>query len=284
MTAQRQVHYSILDPTGNITALVEDPVDQELQPAMAASLMRQHPSVEQVGFVRVGEDVASGALPELRMAGGEFCGNATMSAAALHALRVAKAGSDGEPLAVLMRVSGAAEPVEVQLVPEGAGGFRARVCMPQALDIERRELAFEGQSARVPLVRMEGISHVVVEAESGLFELLGNHEHAEEAVRTWCKELGTDGLGLMFLERAEGACRLTPLVYVPGSNTTFWEHSCASGSAATGMYLAEQQPGPVEVALQEPGGCLRVTSDAARAQTWLEGHVRLVEEHVARLA
>ena len=72
------MRYSVFDPTGNITALVRDPVAPLQQPVIAAGIMRKHPEVEQVGFVSF-----DGALPALRMAGGEFCGNASMSAAAL---------------------------------------------------------------------------------------------------------------------------------------------------------------------------------------------------------
>ena len=57
----------ILDPTGNITALVEGPVPPSEQPAAAAMLMERHPAVEQVGFVRFGPEAVS-----LRMAGGEY--------------------------------------------------------------------------------------------------------------------------------------------------------------------------------------------------------------------
>ncbi|MBO5556880.1 MAG: hypothetical protein J5927_06815, partial [Oscillospiraceae bacterium] len=74
------LQYTILDPTGNITALVESPVAVARQSAVAADLMARHPTVEQVGFVRfapaAGEKDAVQAA--LRMAGGEFCGNASM--------------------------------------------------------------------------------------------------------------------------------------------------------------------------------------------------------------
>ena len=66
------MRYRIFDPTGNVTALVEDAVEPALQPEAAAEIMRVHPEVEQVGFVSL-----NGALPSLRMAGGEFCGNAS---------------------------------------------------------------------------------------------------------------------------------------------------------------------------------------------------------------
>ena len=70
---------SIFDPTGNITALVESPVAPEEQSAVAARIMERFPQVEQVGFVRLPRE--SAAPVELCMAGGEFCGNASMSGA-----------------------------------------------------------------------------------------------------------------------------------------------------------------------------------------------------------
>ena len=70
---------------------------------------------------------------------------------------------------------------------------------------------------------------------------------------------------------------MTPLVYIPGSGTVFWENSCASGSAAVGMYLADGNAAPTEVSLREPGGVLHVTSD--RTGTRLRGNVRLAASH-----
>ena len=74
------LRYAILDPTGNVTALVRDPVEVACQPVVARQVMDRHPEVEQVGFV---SGAASDPLAqaELRMAGGGVCGNAAMSAA-----------------------------------------------------------------------------------------------------------------------------------------------------------------------------------------------------------
>ena len=94
---------SIFDPTGNITALVESPVEPEAQSAAAAEIMRRRPEVEQVGFVRLPPDESEAVA--LRMAGGEVCGNAAMSAAALFLLRRGGAAS-GEEKTVRLRVSG----------------------------------------------------------------------------------------------------------------------------------------------------------------------------------
>lgn len=263
------LRYGIFDPTGNITALVESAVAVADQPAVAASVMCEHPEVEQVGYVRFLADAApDGVRVELRMAGGEFCGNATMSAAAAYA---SWAGVEGG--SVLVRVSGAAEPVEVRLQAEGDGSFAGAVHMLWALAVERVGLAWGDTASDLPLVRMEGISHLVIEPESPFFALLEDRAAAEQAVRAWCAELGADGLGLMFLEGERSELTMTPLVYVPGGDTVFWENSCASGSSAVGMCLATRRGSAVELDLHEPGGVLRVESTPQTGETWLHGHV-----------
>jgi diaminopimelate epimerase len=106
------MRYSLFDPTGNITALVERETEPERQPEIASDIMRRRPEVEQVGFVRF--DTADPEVQaELRMAGGEFCGNACMSAAALYCLR--QGLPCAEPSTVRLRGSGARKPVEVRL-------------------------------------------------------------------------------------------------------------------------------------------------------------------------
>ena len=273
--------YSILDPTGNITALVESPVEIALQPSAAEQIMRRHPEVEQVGFVRFLQDPA--AAVSLRMAGGEFCGNASLCAAALYLMRCAPADAGGpaaedESRIVYLEVSGASKPVLVRMreVPSESGrSFRGSVRMPAAEGIFETEFSFRHFAGTLPLVRMEGISHIIILRESPFFGLAEDPEAAEEAVRAWCLSQGCDGLGLMFLEDADGESRLRPLVYVPGSGTVYWENSCASGSAACGMYLAEKAGAPVRLSLREPGGVLEVESGPDCRETWLTGSVRI---------
>ena len=266
------LRYSIFDPTGNVTALVETPVAVSAQPAAAAAIMRRCPAVEQVGFVRLFPAGASVIDAELRMEGGEFCGNASMSTAALLLLRRREQAAEEKTLR--LRVSGAAESVEVRLRRAGTDSFRAGVRMPRAKAIEERVFAFGELRGRLRLVRMEGISHLIITPESCFFPLKDQPEQAEKAVRLWCGTFAADGLGLMFLERDT----LTPLVYVPGSGTVFWEKSCASGSAAVGMALAAGRGEALNLTLCEPGGTLRVESDPASECTWLWGQTRLVKE------
>jgi diaminopimelate epimerase len=264
------MRYSIFDPTGNITALVEDNVDVELQPMVAANIMKAHPKVEQVGFVT--DSTTVGADTTLRMAGGEFCGNATMSAAALYAL---KHGCD-DHMELHVRASGATDPVAVVLDKFDSDSFDARVLMPRAKRLVPVALGYRGLSDVVSVVFFEGISHVIIPESSVLYVLRHDASSAEEAVRMWCHELSADGLGLMFLSGNGRDRKLIPLVFVPGSDTVYWENSCASGSAAVGMFVGATTNAPCDLLLHEPGGTLRVSCNPLSAETWLFGHVTRV--------
>lgn len=258
------MRYRIFDPTGNITALVEDKVEPALQTEAAAEIMRLHPEVEQVGFVSF-----EGALPVLRMAGGEFCGNASISAAALLAMEK----DLPIPAEIALSVSGAPEMVEVRLEQREGETFRAAVRMPAAKSVESRSFSFEALHGDLTVVQMKGISHILIEPDSPFFSLLTNRTDAETAVRLWCDELNADGLGLMFVS----GDTLTPLVFIPGSNTVFWETSCASGTAAVGIALAAETDAKIDLTFDEPGGSLRVVSDPVSGETWLHGSTKLIQ-------
>lgn len=278
--------YCIFDPTGNITALVETAVDIADQPAAAARIMELEPDVEQVGFITYADKTAAaeGGVPvSLRMAGGEFCGNATMCAAALFAVRRGLQGG-----AVPVKVWGISAPFTVTLERQAALAFSAAVVMPPARGIRMINLmpsdpagasgileagGTDGISAilSLPVVEMEGISHIIIEPDSGFFGIKEDKALAESLLRQWCGVLGADCLGMMFLGEGAALRPMTPLVYVPGADTMFWENSCASGSTAAGMYLAAKAGSPVDVTFDEPAGRLRVESDPATGRTILHG-------------
>ncbi len=257
------MQYRIFDPTGNITALVEEPVEPALQPSAAAEIMQEHPEVEQVGFLSF-----DGDLPALRMAGGEFCGNASMSAAALLALEQ----NLPIPATVELSVSGASEAVAVHLERREGEIFCAAVRMPPARSVQKQTFAFADVSDDLTAVRLDGISHILIEPESPFFALLADHSAAESAVRQWSEALNADGLGLMFVSGNS----LTPLVFVPGCDTVFWETSCASGTAAAGMALAAETGEKIDRSFTEPGGTLRVVSDPSTRETWLHGSTKQI--------
>lgn len=252
-----QIRYTLMDPTGNRTVLVETPVPASRQPQVAAFLMQCEPDAEQVGFLQSG---TNGADIALRMAGGEFCANATMSAAAIWAHR------HGLPVCtVSVQVSGAAEPVAVHLRRQDGGAWRAAVEMPRPEAI--RQVSFDdGQT--LPVVFLPGIAHVILE------NILPD-DTAQTRAGAMCAFLGAEAVGLMYLDLPAQALR--PLVYVPAAGTLFWESACGSGTSAVGAYLAHQSGKPVHIALRQPGGVLGVKASADGALL-LEGGTKFVHQ------
>lgn len=265
-----KIKYVTADPTGNITALVEPPIAPARQPDIAALIMAERPEVEQVGFL----SSAPGCHIALRMAGGEFCGNAAMSAAALFVSR--RKSCLGEER-ISVRVSGAPRPVTVSVFPK-TNGYAGCVGMPLPSKITSVSLPLGGTTMRLPVVILPGISHVIVPASTG-------RGTAESAVRSWCERLQCSALGLMLLD--ENMRTLTPLVYVPGSDTMFWERSCASGTAAAGAWLSEHKGGDVSISLLEPGGRLSVEARRLHGRLYslhLGGNVRITGENILETA
>ena len=159
--------YALLDPTGNMTLLAETPVPETAQPLAAKQLMALEPATEQVGFVSDTDDSIG-----LRMAGGEFCGNASMSAAVLYLLRKGRDGGE-----VTVRVSGTPKPVSVTAERLPDGSWQGCVEMPRPLSV--RKECFPDGSER-PVIRFPGITHVVLESEMDRTE-------AERLAPVWCR-------------------------------------------------------------------------------------------------
>ena len=249
------ISYTLLDPTGNMTLLAETPVPEAAQPLTAKRLMALEPAAEQVGFVCETDDGIG-----LRMAGGEFCGNASMSAGVLYLLRKGRDGGE-----VTVRVSGTPHPVTVtakRLTDESWQG-----CVEMPCPVSVRKECFSDGSER-PVVRFPGITHVILEKEMERTE-------AENMAAAWCRELESEALGLMFLDRERGV--LKPLVYVPSADTLFWESSCASGTTAVGAYLAAESGAAVRVPRKQPGGTLEIDAEPD-GKLLLKGSVKPVHQ------
>ena len=118
------MNYIKADPQGNITAIVTDPSDPKDRIRIASGIMGKDRTVEQVAFVT---DPENGSDISIEMAGGEFCGNAALSAAALFFLRKgAKKGT------CMVSVSGTNRsiPVSVERTDPEKPTFRGAVSMP----------------------------------------------------------------------------------------------------------------------------------------------------------
>lgn len=258
-----RLEYIIANPTGNITALLLTPPAEPDQPRAAAALMELEPTVEQAGFLSLTD-----GGPVLRMAGGEFCGNATLCAAAAYAQ--ARGLAVGEAVSMAVSVSGAPKPVAVEVEALPDGGFSGTADMPGQKSLGQRRFklngALNGAEYFLPYVEFPGITHIIAPDNM-------DKQRAEHAAREWCSELDAPALGMMLFNE-DRRC-LKPLVYVPGVNTLFWESSCASGTAAVGIWLSVRDGRARRLTISEPGGCLSIEADFHTGLLRLGGHVYL---------
>lgn len=279
----REIEYYLMDPTGNITILVVSFVPTENQPDIAAKLMNIENTCEQVGFVTrkntadvnaTGDNATGdGAVDiKLRMSAGEFCGNATMSTAALWCID--KGITQGEHRKVIVETTGADSPLQVDITVKSPINFAGKVEMPSPLRIYKQDFELENDMFNFPVVDFGGISHIILMPEDEntvRFALKCSDEKAlrimaEKAVKKWCNDIGATGLGMMFVNISNSYVNksnnyvnqlsLDPLVYVPDCGTCFWESSCGSGTTATGAFLSNGSVGQFEFI--EPGGILSI--------------------------
>ena len=244
-----------VDPAQNYTLFVTSPVAADLRPKVAAALMkRQNPPAEQVAFV-----TAASPLPRMEMMGGEFCGNASRSFGMISAMK--QGLTTGK---IMVGVSGCAHPLEVEV---DLTANSARVQMP--LHKTLHQLEVNGHS--VPVLVFEGLCHAVLECAP-------DAALAQQVIRQISASFVTDAVGVIFLQH--DPLYITPVVYVPATDSTVWEHSCGSGSLAAALWMALCQPknGLQRYRIAQPGGMLEIdlkVEDGRVTAAWLGGPVSI---------
>ena len=145
------IRYVTLNPTGNLTCLVLDPVAEKDRGRVTNALINR---CEQVGYLEAPKIYPGCARARLQMMGGEFCGNATMGTAAWLAMQDGLA--IGEKEEIVLEVSGAEMPVFCMVCRE-IQGWTGRVDMPPVLGTE--EIQKDGKMFTA--VHMTGMTHLI---------------------------------------------------------------------------------------------------------------------------
>ena len=140
---KREYEVAVLDPAGNVTAIVLSDVLAAERARIAAQLLRlPELRIEQAAFLtapRCGGEI------RLEMMGGEFCGNALRCAGFYHALRT---GAQGKTC-VLAEISGA-EGVQPVMADTAAGEASTVMPLPRAVqpadwpDVQAVRVTFDG--------------------------------------------------------------------------------------------------------------------------------------------
>lgn len=269
--------YTVYSASGNPTALVwEFNQSDEKRKEINNEIMAHNPMVEQVGFLLpngcgivypgVGGTTMTGNF-SLKMAGGEFCGNAARCAVYAY-LR-------GEEGTINLSVSGAEHSVRGGLRIPGDGSKEVWCEMPVISDAA--DALSETEDGTI--VRLRGISHLVVDAAGSkwykdnmqpeelkvsAFELLKKHRLNEEPAAGVIFITGRD------LETAETAktaetteaaktvetaeISILPVVYVRDVDTLFCETACGTGTTAVALAYSAKRRSNVQLTAMQPYG------------------------------
>ena len=184
--------------------------------AAAAVALLNEYGGEQAGFI---VPPVSGGAARLEMMGGEFCGNALRCLGLWYA--ATRPGAAGRP--VPMEISGVDGTLSVTADPAD-GLVSARMPLPAAL----------GERLGMPTAEFPGIVHALC------------REDVPDAAlaRRLTAALAADGHAMR------------PAVYVAGTDTLYFENSCASGSAAAAALLSAAEKRDAEYVFRQPGGAL----------------------------
>ena len=270
-----EVKFIKTSPTENMTLLIETSVPGEDRLTVAERLIA-YGSVyaEQAGYIEEATDPR--AEKRLQMMAGEFCGNASLSLAAVLAER--KGLALGEEREIFLEVSGADCPVSCRMKKEEKGYF-GKVEMPLPKELETKTFRLDGQEYTLTAVVFEGITHVIVPAA-----VWGEDDgkRLERAAREWADDL-PEAFGLLLFDEAKMTLR--PLVSIQNVSL-IWERGCGSGTSAIGAYLAKGEGHSLSVTLHEPGGEMgaEVTyENGSITALSITGHVSIVAEGTAYL-
>lgn len=254
---KREYTVAVLDPAGNVTAIVCSDVPAAERARVAAQILRlPELGIEQVAFLT---EPRSGGEIRLEMMGGEFCGNALRCAGFYQALRT---GAQGKSC-VFAEISGADG---VQPVMADTAEGTASTVMPLPLSVQPAGWA-DVQAARVTFA---GITHFVIDCAQPDETLVQ---------RAIAAAPEASAVGAIFLDRAHGSIK--PVVFVRETASCVAENSCASGSVAAAVVLtADFADGITEIGIGQPGGTLEVgvqRTDGAVTGLSIGGAVRLTQ-------
>lgn len=228
-----KIEYEILKPSGNDTALVRgiDFSDKQKK-IINDEIMKKHKNVEQVGFI-------SNTSYELQMAGGEFCGNATRSAAFCYLK-----GKEGNIKIIVNKD----KELNAGVTEEGKAWTE--------IPLYEKDDWIEKPSNGIYIVKMDGMRTIVIKPHIAENYLKQNKDLQSEGMRLIkdYKLENNKAVGVMICENVGEKIKIHPIVWVRDANTLFYETACGSGTTAVGIVQAYEKNNSAIMDIIQPSG------------------------------
>jgi len=277
--------FSKWSPGGNTTLLFSDSGQRPAEQARLAALALDPAMLggEQAGFVHL-------AQGKLRMAGGEFCVNASRAVGALLAYTDQCANPEQGMLEGIaqsatqaayatppqcherldeIQVSGWHSPVRLR-----TRGTAPLWQVEALLRLPACSITTVEEGAH--LVRLPGISHLLL---GGPAHPLPDDCHALAAQMRQRHGLENEpAAGVIWWRECQGQLEMLPLVHVRDADTTFLENACGSGALALAMRLSRSGTRRA-FSIMQPGGSaldVRLFTENGAEMAGVDGPVALV--------
>lgn len=216
--------YQLYHPAGNDTALVEGLIsNSQKRQELNQLLLDKHPQVEQVGFL------STTGTPQLLMAGGEFCGNASRCAALYYL-------NENEGT-LSLKVCDGSRQIQIGIKQGEAWAEIPLLASPEKSVRQLASDTFE--------VKLEGITHLV--------HFSGKPVHPKARAMELLHMYQTDdplSMGVIFVEEK----KIYPVVLVKKIHTLFYETACGSGTVAVALVAYARHQKAQRLSLQQPSG------------------------------
>ncbi len=231
-------------PSGNTTILISEPqVPVDLRAPMANILMDPlHLQAEQVAYVDM-----DATPPRIAMMGGEFCGNACRSLAAMLSMRHGTTSYEATSHEGVMLSSGAEAPVPYRVTRAEDGSVNAAIRMPNKTMPAVSFVKIDKDNA--PIVHLDGIDHLLLDESAHPRVAEQSAAQTDQMVRgllAQCGLLESVAAGCIWYKHdaVTGACAITPFVHVRETKSLYAETACGSGTLAVALFLAGMTQNP----------------------------------------
>ncbi|MBO5477748.1 MAG: hypothetical protein J6A15_08365 [Clostridia bacterium] len=237
----KEIEFKIYNPGGNKTALVYDKNYEQYEISKINNyILSNYPQIEQVGFISKENNT-------LKMAGGEFCVNATRCT-----IYDFLEGKDGE---TSLSVSGAKNKLY--------GGITENTVFVK-IDfknvINSISIKLQNNILNGYMAKLDGIEHVVLDYSTSKNFINLN----EVDLKKICKEIIINSnstekaVGVILLKKVNDMTKIYPIVWVRSIDTLYYETACGSGTIAAFTYLYNQSNVDNISILQPSGYTLKV--------------------------
>lgn len=231
---EKNIKYITFIPGGNDTALV---IDENYllreRKEINDLILESDKTIEQVGFISKDKNQCI-----LNMAGGEFCGNATRSAAMYYL--------DGKPGKIDILVN------EKYKLKSGVDSKLNCFC---EIPIIKNTNQIKQLEAKIYFVELEGIVFLIIDNELSN-EILRSNNNLKEISMNLINKYKLDNYeasGVIFITEEENLS-IKPVVYVKNINTLFEETACGSGTASVGIYKSYKEKKSQDLDIYQPSG------------------------------